>query len=99
VLSDYGRRGPLRGQMLCYQPVELDSSRPRDVAIEGIANERMSERHPAGRFLGDETTAKQLVGPRIKPGDCPYQLRIEQLARDSRCHGRGASILRKPGGS
>ena len=58
----------------------------------------MPERHPAGRFFGDETTASSSSG-HVESGDCPYQLRIEHLARDSRCHGRGASILRKPGSS
>lgn len=80
-----------------HRTVQFDPRRPRDVAIERVADERMPKGHSAGRFFGDDALTEQLIGPGVESGDGPHQLRIEHLARHCRGHRGGARIVGKPG--
>jgi hypothetical protein len=97
MLGDHRGGRPLGLQPLCDRPVQGRTPRPGDLAIEGVADQGVPERHASGLGLGHDAAAEQLVRPFPQLRDVRHQLGIERLPDRGRRHDRAASVVRQPG--
>ena len=95
VLRDDVRGRAVRLETLGHLSVQRPPLQPRDLCVERLPNQGMTEHQRVTRPLDEDAATKQLLEPVAGPRDLRHQRGVDRLARNSGHHRAGPHLLRQ----